>query len=160
MTSTREKITYCVANLVAIISALYIAFWLDLDRPYWAMFSVFIVSKPLSGAVRAKGMYRFVGTLIGASMSVFLVPPLVQAPVLLSLAVSLWIGFCLFFALQDRTPRSYAFLLAGYSVAIVGLSTVNQPTTIFDVAVSRFEEISIGIICASIAHSVFFPRNV
>jgi uncharacterized membrane protein YccC len=160
MMGTREKITYCLANVAAVLSALYVAFWLDLDRPYWAMFSVFIVSKPLSGAVRAKGMYRLAGTLIGASMSVFLVPPLVQAPVLLSLAVSLWIGLCLFFALQDRTPSSYAFLLAGYSVAIVGLSTVNQPTTIFDVAISRFEEISIGIICASIAHSVFFPRNV
>jgi uncharacterized membrane protein YccC len=93
-------------------------------------------------------------------VSVFLVPPLVQTPVLLSLAVSLWIGLCLFCALQDRTPRSYAFLLAGYSVAIVGLSTVNSPTSIFDVAVSRLEEIMIGIICASIAHSVFFPRNV
>jgi uncharacterized membrane protein YccC len=156
----REKITYSLANLAAVLSALYIAFWLDLDRPYWAMFSVFIVSKPISGAVRAKGVYRFAGTLIGASMSVFLVPPLVQAPVLLSLAVSTWVGFCLLFALQDRTPRSYAFLLAGYSVAIVGLSTVNEPTTIFDVALSRLEEITIGIICASVAHTILFPRNI
>lgn len=62
-------------------------------------------------------------------------------------------------ALLDRTPRTYAFLLAGYSVAIVGLGTVNTPTAIFDVAVSRLEEISIGIVCAVLAHSVFFPRN-
>jgi uncharacterized membrane protein YccC len=154
-----EKLTYCIANVAAVLAALYIAFWLDLDRPYWAMFTVFIVSKPISGAVRAKGVYRFIGTLVGASMSVFLVPPLVQSPVLLSLAVSAWVGLCLFFALQDRTPRSYAFLLAGYSVAIVGLSAVNAPTAIFDVALSRLEEISIGIACAAIAHSVFFPRN-
>src|ERR1700744_5064084 len=80
-----EKITYCLATLAAALLALYIAFWLDLDRPYWALFSVFIVSKPISGAVRAKGVYRFIGTLAGASMSVFLVPPLVQTPVLLCL---------------------------------------------------------------------------
>jgi len=92
-------------------------------------------------------------------MSVFLIPPLVQSPVLLSLAVSLWVGLCLFAALQDRTPRSYAFLLAGYSVTIVGLSVVNAPTTIFDVALTRLEEISIGIVCAAIAHSIFFPQN-
>src|ERR1700734_4121758 len=145
MTIARERITYCLANLAAVLAALYIAFWLDLERPYWAMFTVFIVSKPISGAVRAKGVYRFTGTLVGASMSVFLVPPLVQSPVLLSLAVSAWIGLCLFCALQDRTPRSYAFLLAGYSVAIVGLSAVNPPTTVFDVSVSRLEEITIGI---------------
>src|ERR1700679_1424889 len=111
-----EKLTYCIANVAAVLAALYISLWLDLDRPYWAVFSVFIVSKPISGAVRAKGVYRFAGTLIGASMSVFLVPPFVQSPVLLSLAVSCWIGLCLLFALRDRTPRSYAFLLAGYSV--------------------------------------------
>jgi uncharacterized membrane protein YccC len=154
-----EKLTYCTANVMAVLAALYIAFWLDLDRPYWAMFTVFIVSKSISGAVRAKGVYRFAGTLVGASMSVFLVPPLVQSPVLLSLAVSAWVGLCLFFALQDRTPRSYAFLLAGYSVAIVGLSAVNTPTAIYDMALSRLEEISIGIACAAVAHSAFFPRN-
>jgi uncharacterized membrane protein YccC len=154
-----ERLTYCIANVTAVLAALYIAFWLDLDRPYWAMFTVFVVSKPISGAVRAKGVYRFAGTLVGASMSVFLVPPLVQSPVLLSLAVSLWIGICLFAALQDRTPRSYAFLLAGYSVGIVALPAVGTPTAIFDMALSRLEEISIGIVCAAVAHSVFFPRN-
>jgi uncharacterized membrane protein YccC len=154
-----NKLTYCVANVAAALVGLYVAFWLDLDRPYWVVFTVFVISKPISGAVRAKGVYRFVGTLIGASMSVFLVPPLVQSPILLSLAVSIWVGLCLFLSLQDRTPRSYAFLLAGYSVAIVGLSVVNTPTAIFDVALARLEEISIGIICAAVAHSVFFPNN-
>lgn len=154
-----EKLTYCIANIAAVFAALYISFRLDLDRPYWAVFTVFIVSKPISGAVRAKGAYRFIGTLVGAAMSVFLVPPLVQSPLLLSLAVSAWVGLCLFLALQDRTPRTYAFLLSGYSVAIVGLAVVNNPTTIFDVAVSRLEEISIGIGCAAVAHSIFFPRN-
>ena len=154
-----NKLTYCVANVSAALVGLYVAFWLDLDRPYWVVFTVFVISKPISGAVRAKGVYRFIGTLIGASMSVFLVPPLVQSPVLLSLAVSIWVGLCLFLSLQDRTPRSYAFLLAGYSVAIVGLSVVNTPTAIFDVALARLEEISIGIICAAVAHSVFFPNN-
>jgi len=159
MPNWTQKLSYCIANLFAVLAALYIAFWLDLDRPYWAMFTVFIVSKPISGAVRSKGVYRFVGTLIGASMSVFLVPPLVQSPLLLSLAVSVWVAACLYGALQDRTPRSYTFLLAGYSVAIVGLSTVNSPTAIFDVALSRLEEITIGIVCGAVAHSVFFPNN-
>ena len=108
-----QKLSYCIANVTAVLVALYIALWLDLDRPYWAMFTVFIVSKPISGAVRSKGVYRFIGTLVGASMSVFLVPPLVQSPVLLSLAVSIWVAGCLYGALQDRTPRNYAFLLAG-----------------------------------------------
>ncbi len=160
MLNVHQRLLYAAANTCAVLAALFIALWADLDRPYWAMFTVFIVSKPVSGAVRSKSVYRLVGTLLGASMSVFLVPPLVQSPVLLSLAMSLWIGACLFAALRDRTSRSYTFVLAAYSVAIVGLPTVNTPTAVFDVAVARIEEIATGIACATVAHSIFSPHSL
>jgi uncharacterized membrane protein YccC len=111
-----------------VLVALYIAFASNLERPYWAMFTIFIVAKPITGAVRSKSAFRAFGTLAGAAMALLLVPPLVQAPVLLCLALSLWIGVCLYLSMQDRRPRSYAFLLAGYTAAIVGLAVVNEPT--------------------------------
>jgi Fusaric acid resistance protein family len=116
---------------------LYIAFASDLERPYWAMFTVFIVANSLTGAVRSKTVFRLIGTVMGAAMALVLIPPLVDAPVLLSLAISLWIGLCLYLSLQDRRPRSYAFLLAGYTAGIVGFSVVNTPNAIFDTAVAR-----------------------
>jgi uncharacterized membrane protein YccC len=143
-----------------VLAALYAALALDLERPYWAMFTVFIVANPIAGAVRSKTVYRFLGTLVGACIALFLIPPLVHAPVLLCLAISLWVGACLYLSLLDRTPRSYAFLLAGYTATIVGLAVVNAPETIFDTTVSRVEEISLGLICAAIAHSVIFPQSV
>jgi uncharacterized membrane protein YccC len=155
-----RKLTFALANTAAVLAALYIAFALDLERPYWAMFTVFIVANPIAGAVRSKTVYRFLGTFAGASISLLLVPPLVHAPVLLCLATSLWVGTCLYLSLLDRTPRSYAFLLAGYTATIVGLAVVNAPETIFDTTVARLEEISIGLICAAIAHSVIFPQSV
>ena len=160
MRTLSRKVAFALANTVAVLSALYIALAFDLERPYWAMFTVFIVAKPMSGAVRSKAIYRLAGTLAGAAMAVFLVPPLVQAPVLLCLAMSAWVGTCLYFSLLDRTPRSYAFMLAGYTATIVGFSVVASPQTVFDTAVSRVEEISLGIVCASIAHSAFFPQNI
>jgi uncharacterized membrane protein YccC len=155
-----HNLSFALANTAAVLGALYIAFALDLERPYWAMFSVFIVAKPISGAVRSKAVYRFLGTAGGALMALFLVPPLVQAPVLLCLAISVWVGICLYFSLLDRTPRSYVFMLAGYTTAIVGFSVVDRPEAIFDTMIARLEEISLGITCAAIAHSVFFPMNV
>ena len=149
-----------MANTGAVLVALYVAFARDLERPYWAMFSVFIVAQPISGAVRSKAVYRFFGTIVGASVAVFLIPPLVHAPVLLSLAISTWVAICLYTSLLDRTPRSYAFILAGYSAAIIGFSVVDSPQSVFDTAVSRVEEICLGIICGSVAHSVFFPKNI
>jgi uncharacterized membrane protein YccC len=155
-----RRLTFALANTAAVLAALYVAFASDLERPYWAMFTVFIVANPIAGAVRSKTVYRFLGTFAGASIALLLVPPLVNAPVLLCLAISLWVGACLYLSLLDRTPRSYAFLLAGYTATIVGLAVVNAPETIFDTIVSRVEEISVGLICAAIAHSVIFPHSV
>jgi uncharacterized membrane protein YccC len=160
MRSLPRKLAFCVANTGAVLVALYVAFARDLERPYWAMFTVFIIAKPTSGAVRSKAVYRFFGTLAGAALSLLLIPPLVQAPVLLCLATSAWVGVCLYISLLDRTPRSYAFMLAGYTATIVGLAVVNTPLSIFDTAVSRIEEISLGILCGSLAHTLFFPVNI
>jgi uncharacterized membrane protein YccC len=160
MTDLFRKGAFAIGNAAAILVALYIAFARDLERPYWAMFTVFIVAQPLSGAVRSKAVYRLFGTFVGAAVALFLVPPLVQSPILLCLAMAAWVGICLYIALLDRTPRSYAFLLAGYTATIVGLSVVNTPEAIFDTTVSRLEEISLGIICGGLAHSLFFPRDV
>ncbi|MHB8815476.1 MAG: FUSC family protein [Steroidobacteraceae bacterium] len=151
---------FALANVAAVLIALYIALWFDLERPYWAMFTVFIIAKPISGAVRSKAVYRFAGTLTGAAVAVYLIPPLVQSPVLLCLAMSAWVGVCLYFSLLDRTPRSYAFMLAGYTATIIGFSVVGSPQTVWDTAIARLEEISLGLICGSIAHSIFFPQSI
>lgn len=155
-----RTLSFALANTAAVLAALWVAFAGDLERPYWAMFTVFVVANPIAGAVRAKGVYRFLGTFAGAAVSLLLVPPLVNAPVLLCLAISLWVGGCLYLSLLDRTPRSYTFLLAAYTPTIVALAVVDTPTNIFDTTVSRLEEISVGLICATIAHSVVFPRSV
>ena len=155
-----RKLSFALANMAAVLVALYVAFALDLERPYWAMFTVFIVANPIAGMVRSKAVYRFVGTFIGAAVSLLLVPPLVHAPALLCVAIGLWVGACVYLSLIDRSPRSYTFLLAGYTATLVGLAVVNSPATIFDTAVSRVEEISLGVICAAIAHSVIFPQSV
>jgi uncharacterized membrane protein YccC len=160
MQLTGKTVAFVLANTAAVLMALYIAFASDLERPYWAMFTVFIVANPLTGAVRSKTVFRLLGTVTGAAMALLLIPPLVHAPVLLSLAISLWVGLCLYISLQDRRPRSYAFVLAGYTAAIVGFSVVNTPNAIFDTAVARVEEISVGLLCAAVAHSVIFPQNV
>lgn len=144
----------------AAMLALYIAQAIGLDRPYWAMTTVYILAHPLSGAVRSKAVYRMFGTFIGAAMTVALVPNLVDSPELLTGALALWIGGCLYLSVLDRTPRGYAFMLAGYTAAIIGFPVVLAPDTVWDTAVSRVEEIWLGIFCTTVIASVVFPRPV
>src|SRR4029077_16365385 len=66
----------------------------------------------------------------------------------------------LYIALLDGTPRGYVFMLAGYTIAIVGLPVLSTPELTFDVAVSRVQEITLGIICASVVSRLVVPRSV
>jgi uncharacterized membrane protein YccC len=155
----REMI-FSLNSYAAAILALYLSFCWNLDKPYWAMMTAYVTSQPFTGALRSKAVYRLIGTVFGAAMTVLIIPPLSNAPVLLSIAMALWVGVCLFFSLLDRTPRSYVFLLAGYTAAFIGFPIVGLPTTAFNVAVSRVEEICVGVLCASFFHTIFFPRNL
>lgn len=146
-----EDWLFSVKAFGAAILALGIGFWLDLPQPYWAMATAYIASQSLSGATRSKAAFRASGTVAGGLAALVLVPNLVDAPVLLSMALALWTGLCLFGALLDRTPRSYAFMLAGYTAAIIGFPAVSDPGAIFDTVLARTEEILLGIACASSA---------
>lgn len=144
----------------ASILALYIALMFDLDRPVWAMATVYIVAHPMSGVLGSKAIYRVLGTILGAVAAVAFVPNFVNAPVVLSAVLSIWVGFCLFMSRLDRTPRSYVFMLAGYTAAIVGFPCVSDPGIVFDTGIARFQEISLGILCATLVSHVVFPRHI
>ena len=149
-----------VRTFAAAMLALSIALWLDMPRPYWAMASVYITSNPLTGATRSKALYRMLGTLIGAAGTIALIPNLVDAPELLSLAIALWVGVFLYFSLIDGTPRSYVFMLSGYTVALLGFPILSTPELTFDIVVARVQEIMLGIVCASVVSMLVMPQSV
>ncbi len=148
---------FSVKTFTGAMLALWIALRMGLDRPYWAMATAYIVAQPLTGAMRSKALYRFSGTMLGAVATIALIPNLVDAPVLLVAALSLWIGGCIYFAVLDRTPRSYVFLLAGYTVALIGFPLVDAPGTVWDVVLARVEEITLGIVCTTVIGSIVLP---
>jgi uncharacterized membrane protein YccC len=154
-----RPIIFSVNCYIATILTMFVAFSLDLKSPGWAMTTVYLTSQPLSGAMRAKAVYRAIGTFVGAAAMVAIVPNLVDAPELTTLAIMLWVALCVFVSLLDRTPRSYMFVLSGYTAALIGFPSVLAPETVFDTAVSRVEEITLGVVCAAIVHSLFFPKS-
>lgn len=157
---TRGDWVFSVKTYTAAMLALYIAMLFDLPRPYWAMATVYIVSSPLAGLTSSKGLYRALGTLIGAAAAVALVPVFINAPELLCAVVALWTGGLLYVSMLDRTPRSYVAMLSAYSLPLIALPEVGNPQNIFDIAVARSEEIILGITCASIVSAVVLPGSL
>ncbi len=145
---------------LAVVMALFVAYSLNLTNPVWAVLTVFITSQPFAGAIWSKALYRVMGTLIGAAAALVIIPNFVNTPILLVCVMASWVGLCLYISLLDRTPRSYIIMLAGYTAALVGLPEVVNPSGLFDNAIARVEEITIGVLCASITHSLIFPVSV
>lgn len=151
---------FAVKCYLAAMLAITVSFSIGLERPYWAFLTALIIAQPLAGAVISKALFRLVGTFVGAAVSVAIVPPLVNAPELLTLALASWLALCVFVSLLDRTPRAYMFVLAGYSACIISFPSVDAPDQIFTVASLRVQEIAIGILCASLVHGVVLPGSI
>ena len=151
---------FSAKTFAASMLALYIALALGMPRPYWALATVYVVSHPLTGATRSKGVYRAGGTLLGAGAAVLLVPWLVNQPVLLSAAVSLWTGSLLYLSLLDRTPRNYLYMLAAYTLPMIAFAAVGSPAEVFNIAVARTQEILLAITCASTVAALVLPGRV
>jgi uncharacterized membrane protein YccC len=135
--------------------ALYVAFWLQLDNPYWAGPTAAIVCQPQLGASLRKGWFRMIGTLIGAAVSVVLIALFPQDRVLFLAGLALWAAVCAFVATVLRNFASYAAALAGYTAAIVagdllGANGGINANAAFLLAVSRTTEICLGIACAGV----------
>ena len=96
--------------------ALYVAYWLELDNPFWAGTSAAIVCQPQLGASLRKGWFRLVGTVIGAAMSLVLVACFPQDRVLFLGCLTVWAAACAFAATLLHNFASYAAALAGYTV--------------------------------------------
>ncbi len=152
-------VVFSLKTFAAAMLALWIGLWANLPNPYWSVAAVYIVAHPLSGATTSKALYRLIGTVIGGAATVAFVPSQVNSPEILTLVIGLWMGGCLVVSLLDGTPRSYAFMLAGYTTAITGFAVVSAPDTSFDYALSRVEEIALGIICAAVINRLVFPRH-
>lgn len=157
---TTAAVMFSLKTFLAAMLAYFIAISFDMPRPFWAVATVYIVAHPLSGAISSKSVYRLLGTLMGGAATIIMVPNLVSEPILLSAAIIAWVSACTFVSLLDRTPRSYAPLLAGYTVLLAGLPLVTAPANTFDTVMSRIEEIGLAILCASIVSHIVFPVHV
>lgn len=160
LTPSRSDLLFALRNMIAGGVALYLAFCFDLQQPQWALTTVFIVGQSTSGMVLAKGAYRLVGTFVGAMVSIAMIGVFGQAPLLFLLCMALWLAFCTTGASLLRNHASYGFVLAGYTTAIIALPATAAPLGVFDEAVARCQEISLGILCASIASTILWPRRV
>lgn len=157
---TKSAIIFSLKTALAAFLAFYIALSLNLEKPTWSLTTVYVVSQVYTASTVSKSLFRLLGTVLGGVFIFVIYPLTVTSPILFSVAVSGWVALCLYFSLHNRTPKSYIFMLAGYSAAIMGFPDVAMPSAISYTVISRIEEVAVGIIVSSLVHTLVFPVSM
>jgi uncharacterized membrane protein YccC len=152
--SGKSPLLFGIRLWASVCLALYVAFWLELDNPYWAGTSAAIVCQPSLGASLRKASYRMVGTVVGAVFIVVLSAEFPQDRASFLLGLALWGGACTLVATVLKNFASYAAALGGYTAAIIAVDELGAVGgtngQVFLLSVWRVTEIWIGIIAAGI----------
>jgi uncharacterized membrane protein YccC len=134
--------------------ALFVAFWLQLDNPFWAGASAAAVCQPTLGASLRKGWYRMLGTVLGAVAILVIAGCFAQNRPAFLISMALWGGLCATASTLLRNFASYGAALASTTAIIIGCDTlgaVGGPDgQTFILALTRAGEICIGIVSAGL----------
>ncbi|WP_036109652.1 MULTISPECIES: FUSC family protein [Luteibacter] len=159
----REEVNvwlFVVKTLIAFFLTGWLAMRLDLPAPSTAMLTTVIVANRQSGMVLAKSFYRAIGTLAGATAAIAIVAAFPQERDLFLLALSLWIGVCAGGATLYRNFKSYAFVLGGYTAAIVAIPVIDNPPGVFDSSWARISEVLLGLMVSGLVNDIVFPSRM
>ncbi|MCT8468619.1 FUSC family protein [Chromohalobacter canadensis] len=162
LTPSKASLQFATKTTLAMLLALYIALWCDLDRPYWALISAaFLQIRPMSGMVVEKGICQIGGTLIGALVGIVIMAFFAQARVPALIALTLWIMFCTYGSSLLRNNFSYGCIMGAVTAMLIVVISANQPPSgIFDIAVARLSELGLGALCATLVSALLWPTRV
>lgn len=153
-----RNLVFALRTGVAGVTALAIAYWLEMQDPQWAILTVYLLAQPTSGAALAKGIYRIFGTLLGATVGLAILALYSQAGPPLVGSVALWMGLCFYVGARLTNYAAYGFMMAGYTTLLVALEGSADPTSAWSIAADRTGEIVIGIVCITAVSTLIFPR--
>lgn len=163
------RIRFACKLTFAILGALVLGFYMQLETPRWAAMTAAIVTsgpamaaggEPFAGAIRHRGFLRVIGTFVGCIAALAIVIATARAPVVMLLLCCIWAGVCTWWSSLVRVENSYALGLAGYTALIIVVTSAATPLQTPQFAVERCSEIVIGICCAIVADLLFSPRSI
>ena len=155
----RERVAFALRAWLASMLALYLAFALQLESPYWAWLTVWIVAQPTPGMLLSKSLYLVLGTIAGAVFGIALIALFAQTPELFVLALALLVGGCTVASNTLTNFRAYATVLAAYTAGLIASGAINTPDQVFFIGMARASAILLGIACAVVVTSIFAPHR-
>ena len=155
----QEMAAFALRTWLASMLALFAAFYMQLESPFWAWLTVWIVAQPTTGMVLSKSLYRVIGTICGSLLGIILIALFAQTPELFVLALALLVGGCTVASNVLTNFRAYATVLAAYTAGIVAADAINAPDQVFFIGMARASAILTGIMCSILVTTIFAPHH-
>lgn len=154
----RPCFVQAVRGTAAVLAALVVATLLQLENPFWAAMTALIVIQPTRGLLLEKSFYRLVGTVAGSASGLLLILA-TRSPLMLTVALTLWVSCCVGIGNLLYGLRSYAFMMAACTCSVIAMSGYLSPPHIYSIAFGRIACIIVGIIVTTGVTALFTPRR-
>ncbi len=136
---TRQAITTASATVLSALAAI----WLELENPWWAAFSAFVVSHADRHRLVLKGTMRLVATVVGAALGLELA--LASQGVMLLQGTAIFAAA--FFITRRRliSPYAYAWLIGMKMIVMMMFISILEPVDLVGFAYARVLEVGLGV---------------
>ncbi|MDL2410101.1 FUSC family protein [Rhizobium calliandrae] len=151
--------SFAIRVWLAMILALFVSFWLQLEAPASAAVTVGILAEPTRGQALDKAGFRLLGTIVGVAASIAITGLFSQERDLILAAFAVWLGICVFAAKLLDGYRAYAAVLSGYTVALIATQQIDNPQHVFESAMARGAAIAVGILSIAVVNALMFAAD-
>ena len=155
MLSRRAK--EAIKTGLAMTIAFGVALGMDWEKPYWAGFSVAMVSLATTGQSLNKGAMRMLGTLVAAVVALFLLALFPQERWLLMTALSAYLALCTYMIAGHS--RVYFWFCSAFVCAVILVAVGPSSERAFLTAVERAQETGLGILVYSLIAAFLWPST-
>jgi hypothetical protein len=151
---------FALRTWVAMMLALYVTFWLQLENAWLAAVTVGILSLQTRGQAYQKAVYRLLMTVVGVVVSIIIAGLFAQVRDLFVIAYASWLGVCVYVGGLLDGNRAFGAVLAGFTVAFVAVTQIDSPQNIFMTGVDRGAVIAVAIAALALVNDVFLAPNL
>ncbi|WP_050419751.1 FUSC family protein [Bradyrhizobium tropiciagri] len=151
--------SFAIRVWLAMILALFVSFWLQLEAPHTAAVTVAILAQPTRGQALDKAAFRLLATVVGVTASIAITGLFSQARDLILAAFAVWIGVSVFAAKLLDGYRAYAAVLSGYTVAFIATQQIDTPQHVFESGMARGAAIAVGILSIAVVNTLMFAPD-
>ena len=149
-----DAVNFASRLTLAMLLAYLFSFLIQLQSASSAGVCVAIVMQPAPGMAFSKAIYRTLGTVLGGAASLVAIALFPQDRVMLLIAFAAWLAACTFVASLLRDFRTYGAVLSGYTVAIIAVSQIDDPSGSLFAALDRVAAILVGVVSVGLANSI------